>query len=80
MPTVKRSGSIFCLDLGTSVYTSNLPIFGTQYHAQDIVAQPLNYGQGFGYGYKIDFTKPGAQEYINSIVSFWASISSSSTG
>ena len=59
--------------LGTSVYTSNLPIFGTQYHAQDIVAQPLNYGQGFGYGYKIDFTKPGAQEYINSLVNLYAS-------
>src|SRR5579863_5618664 len=59
--------------LGTSVYTANLPIFGTQYHAQDIVALPLNYGQGFGYGYKIDFTKPGAQEYINSIVNLYAS-------
>ena len=45
--------------LGTSVYSQNLPIFGTQYHAQDIAALPLNYGQGFGYGYKIDFTKPG---------------------
>ena len=59
--------------LGTSIYSANLPIFGTQYHAQDIVAQPLNYGQGFGYGYKIDFTKPGAQEYINSIVNLYAS-------
>lgn len=59
--------------LGSSVYSQNLPIFGTQYHAQDIAAQPLNYGQGFGYGYKIDFTKPGAQEYINSIVSLYAS-------
>ena len=59
--------------LGTGNYTANLPIFGTQYHAQDIVALPLNYGQGFGYGYKIDFTKPGAQEYINSIVNLYAS-------
>ena len=59
--------------LGTSVYSANLPIYGTQYHAQDIVALPLNYGQGFGYGYKIDFTKPGAQEYINSIVNLYAS-------
>ena len=59
--------------LGTSVYAANLPIFGTQYHAQDIAAQPLNYGQGFGYGYKIDFTKPGAQEYINSLVNLYAS-------
>jgi alpha-galactosidase len=30
-------------------------------------------GNGFGYGYKIDFTKPGAQAYINSIVNLYAS-------
>jgi len=59
--------------LGQSVYTANLPIYGTPYHAQDIVALPLTYGQGFGYGYKIDFTKPGAQAYINSIVDLYAS-------
>jgi len=59
--------------LGQGVYSANLPIYGTPYHAQDIVALPLNYGQGFGYGYKIDFTKPGAQEYINSIVNLYAS-------
>ena len=59
--------------IGSSIVSANLPIFGTQYHAQDIVAMPLNYGQGFGYGDKIDFTKPGAQEYINSIVNLYAS-------
>jgi alpha-galactosidase len=59
--------------IGTSVVSANLPIFGTQYHAQDIVAMPLTIGNGFGYGYKIDFTKPGAQEYINSIISLYAS-------
>jgi alpha-galactosidase len=59
--------------IGTSVVSSNLPIFGTQYHAQDIVAMPLTIGNGFGYGYKIDFTKPGAQEYINSIINLYAS-------
>ena len=37
------------------------------------MAQPLTNGNGFGYGYKIDFTKPGAQEYINSIVNLYAS-------
>ena len=37
------------------------------------MAQPLTIGNGFGYGYKIDFTKPGAQEYINSIVNLYAS-------
>jgi alpha-galactosidase len=59
--------------IGTSVYSANLPIFGTPYHAQDIVAQPLTVGNGFGYGYKIDFTKPGAQDYINSIINLYAS-------
>jgi alpha-galactosidase len=59
--------------IGQQIVTANLPIYGTQYHAQDIVAQPLTTGNGFGYGYKIDFTKPGAQEYINSIVTLYAS-------
>jgi alpha-galactosidase len=59
--------------IGTSTVSANLPIFGTAYHAQDIVAMPLTIGNGFGYGYKIDFTKPGAQEYINSIVNLYAS-------
>ena len=59
--------------IGTSIVSANLPILGTQYHAQDIVAEPLTVGNGFGYGYKIDFTKPGAQEYINSIVNLYAS-------
>src|SRR5579859_4172466 len=54
--------------IGTTTVSSNLPIYGTSYHAQDIVYQPLTIGNGFGYGYKIDFTKPGAQEYINSII------------
>ena len=59
--------------IGTSVVSANLPILGTPYHAQDIVAMPLTIGNGFGYGYKIDFTKPGAQEYINSIINLYAS-------
>jgi alpha-galactosidase len=59
--------------IGAPTVSSNLPIFGTPYHAQDIVVKPLTIGNGFGYGYKIDFTKPGAQEYINSIVNLYAS-------
>src|SRR5882672_9954612 len=59
--------------IGSGVVSANLPIYGTQYHAQDIVQYPLTIGNGFGYGYKIDFTKPGAQEYINSIVNLYAS-------
>src|SRR6201992_572359 len=59
--------------IGGQIVSSNLPIYGTSYHAQGIAVQPLTNGNGFGYGYKIDFTKPGAQEYINSIVNLYAS-------
>ncbi len=62
-----------------AAYNQNTPILGTSYHAQDIVALPLayatNYNGSFGSDskkvmYKIDFTKPGAQAFINS----WANL------
>ena len=61
--------------IGPQTVAANLPILGTPYHAQDIVVQPLTIGNGFGngYGYKIDFTKPGAQEYYNSMINLYAS-------
>lgn len=58
---------------------ANSPILGTPYHIQDILAVPYRAGNAFGgsgtspYHYKIDFTKPGAQEYINSVVDLFAS-------
>ena len=57
----------------------NYPILGTQYHTQDIVTIPLAQGNAFAgappnpYHDKIDFTKPGAQKYINSVVALFAS-------
>src|SRR6202007_628801 len=57
----------------------NFPILGTQYTTQQIVAIPLAQGNTFAasppnpFHDKIDFTKPGAQEYINSIVDLFAS-------
>jgi alpha-galactosidase len=61
--------------IGPQTVAANLPILGTPYHAQDIVVEPLTIGNGFGtgYGYKIDFTKPGAQEYYNSMINLYAS-------
>ena len=47
---------------------ANSPILGTPYHIQDILVVPYTAGNAFGgpgtspYHYKIDFTKPGAQE------------------
>src|SRR3984957_13003443 len=57
----------------------NYPILGTSYHTQDIVVMPLAKGNAFAgslpnpYHDKIDFTKPGAQDYINSVVDLFAS-------
>jgi alpha-galactosidase len=58
---------------------ANSPILGTQYYIQDILAVPYTAGNAFGapgtspYHYKIDFAKPGAQEYMNSVVALFAS-------
>ncbi len=58
---------------------ANSPIFGTSYHIQDILVVPYTAGNAFGgsgtspYHYKIDYTKPGAQEYTNSVVALFAS-------
>jgi alpha-galactosidase len=57
----------------------NYPILNTQYHTQGIVVMPLAKGNAFAgnppspFHDKIDFTKPGAQEYINSVVALFAS-------
>jgi alpha-galactosidase len=58
---------------------ANSPILGTPYHIDDILKVPYTAGNAFGapgtspYHYKIDFTKPGAQAYINSVVNLFAS-------
>lgn len=54
------------------VYAANSEILGTSYHVQDIAQNPPTRAWANDY-YNIDFTKPGAQEYINSIVSLFAS-------
>jgi alpha-galactosidase len=57
----------------------NYPILGTNYHTQDIVVMPLAQGNAFAgslpnpFHDKIDFSKPGAQEYMNSVVALFAS-------
>jgi hypothetical protein len=47
----------------------NTPIQGTSYHARDIANTSVyenNYNYGSGVMYGIDYSKPGAQAYINS--------------
>lgn len=52
------------------VYAANTPILGTPYHVQDIALKPLT--TEFNSFYVIDFTKTGAQEYIDSIIQEFA--------
>ena len=57
-----------------SQWDANPPIYGTKYHIRDIVAQPIGAANAFGEWHnKIDFSKPGAQEYIDSVINLWAS-------
>ena len=57
-----------------AAYKKNTPIPGTSYHAQDIVSNTTTYANNYNYGngsmYNIDYTKPGAQAFINS----WANL------
>ncbi len=55
------------------VVSANLPIRGTRYHAKDI-ADTTQLGNTTGCCYwRIDFSKPGAHEYVQSIVDLYAS-------
>lgn len=59
--------------IGGASVQANYPIYGTQYHIQDIMVMPLTNANSFGDAYKIDYTKPGAQAYINSLIDLFAS-------
>ena len=59
-------------------YNANPPILGTSYNLDSIVlpnvpGNAFSYGQASPYHMKIDFTQPGAQAYINSVVNLFAS-------
>lgn len=58
--------------LGQEAYDQDLPIYGTACTMRDIVAQPLQQSNYWGFGYKIDFTNPCAQSYINSVADLFA--------
>ena len=52
---------------------TNPGILNTPYHVDDILVTPYTDGNAFHSSYKIDFTKPGAQEYVDSVVGLFAS-------
>lgn len=51
---------------------ADLPIYGTPYHAADI-ADTTTPGNTLGDSWRIDFTKPGAREYVQSYADLFAS-------
>jgi hypothetical protein len=53
-----------------AAWNQNTPIAGTPYHARDIVSNTNSFEAGAGNMYYIDYTKSGAQEFINS----WADL------
>ncbi|TFE29470.1 X2-like carbohydrate binding domain-containing protein [Cohnella luojiensis] len=53
--------------LGKNIYDADLPIYGTTCTARDIAYQPLTKGDYWDFTYRIDFSNPCAQSYINSI-------------
>lgn len=65
----QKFGIYWIPGIGRDVYEANPPIEGTSYRIRDIVKMPLTDGNAFGdWHLKIDYSKPGAQEYIDSIV------------
>jgi hypothetical protein len=75
----QRAGIYWIPGVEQPAVDANSPILGTPYHIQDILVVPYTAGNAFGakgtspYHYKIDFTKPGAQEYMDSVVALFAS-------
>lgn len=69
----QKLGIYWVPGIARDLYDRNPPILGTPYHLQDIAATPLAPANSWGWHYKIDFSKPGAQEYIDSIASLFAS-------
>lgn len=64
----QKLGIYWIPGIGRDVYEANPAIEGTPYHIRDIVKIPLSDGNAFGdWHLKIDYSKPGAQAYIDSI-------------
>src|ERR1700676_2062758 len=75
----QKAGIYWIPGIEQPAVNANYPILGTSYHIQDILVKPYVPGNSFSarqtnpFHIKIDFTQPGAQEYINSVVNLFAS-------
>jgi alpha-galactosidase len=79
MPTGRSWESYWIPGVEQPAVDANSPILGAPYHIQDILVVPHVPGNAFSAGQfppyhnKIDFTKPGAQAYVDSVVALFAS-------
>lgn len=74
----QKAGIYWIPGVQQPVWDANSPVLGTPYSIQDIVlpnipGNAFSYGQDNPWHKKIDFTKTGAQAYINSVVDLFAS-------
>ncbi|MBK4347081.1 X2-like carbohydrate binding domain-containing protein [Lacisediminihabitans changchengi] len=64
----QKFGLYFIPGISPSLYTNPVPIFGAPgCNTHDIVKQPIQQADYWGIGYRIDFSNPCAQKYIDSI-------------
>ncbi len=60
--------------IGKALIDANLPVYGApECRTGDIAVQPLQKADYWGIGHKIDFSKPCAQKYIDSIADLYGS-------
>lgn len=74
----QKAGIYWIPGVQQPVYSSNPPILATPYSIDDIVlpnipGNAFSFGQNNPWHKKIDFTRPGASEYIQSVVNLFAS-------
>lgn len=69
----QKLGLYWIPGINDDLYELNLPIQGTNARVRDIVFLPKRPANGWRGGYRIDYSKPEATAYVNSIVSKFAS-------
>ncbi len=68
----QKLGIYYVPGIDDDLLALNPPIQGTKLHIKDIVFAPRRTANAWGGGHAIDFSKPGAQQYIQSIADLFA--------
>ena len=68
----QKFGIYYVPGIDDDLLALNPPIKNTRFHIKDIVFAPRRIANAWGGGHAIDFSKPGAQQYIQSIADLFA--------